>query len=92
MALEPQRENEGMKRSGPPDPLDFRVESVQLKCILPELSSSISTEPPLFLSKLLLPIAHTRQRNRLSSWNWNAGSWPSDSTRNTTLFTHVAPI
>lgn len=57
LALERQRENEGMRRSGPPDPLDFRVESVQLKCILPQLSSSNATEPPLFPSKLLLPTA-----------------------------------
>lgn len=39
-------------------PADFRVESVQLKCILLELSS-VSTEPPLSPSKLLLPT--TRQ-------------------------------
>lgn len=38
-------------------PADFRVESVQLKCILLELSGSISTEPPLSPSKLLLPTA-----------------------------------
>lgn len=38
-------------------PTGFRVESAQLKCILLELSSSISTEPPLSPSKLLLPTA-----------------------------------
>lgn len=38
-------------------PTDFRVESVQLKCILPERSSSLSTESPLSPPKLLLPTA-----------------------------------
>lgn len=53
-ALELQGENAQM-RSGSPDPKDFRMKSVQLKCILPEFSNSNSTEPPLSLSKPLLP-------------------------------------
>lgn len=74
-------------------PTDSRVENVQLKCILPEPSSSISTEPPLSLSELLLPTAQqvATKHAVVMEPECRVLALP-EGTRNTALFTHVALI
>lgn len=80
-------------RSGPSDPTDFRVENVQLKCILLEPGSSISTEPLLSLSKLLLPTAQQEATKQAVVMEPECGVLAlPNGTRNTALFTHVALI
>ncbi|KAL0629252.1 hypothetical protein AAY473_002577 [Plecturocebus cupreus] len=93
LLLSCKEKNQRMRRSGSPDPHRFQVENVQLKCILPEPSSSILTEPLLSPSELLLPTAQQAATKQTVVMEPECGVLAlPDGTRNTALFTHVALI
>lgn len=83
MALELQGENEGMRRSGPPDLHRFQGGKCSIKMCFCRASAAASQQSPHCLrGHCCCPQPSEQQPNRLSSWNRNAGSWPSHRTRN----------
>lgn len=78
LALELHRENEGMRRSGPPDPHKFQGGKCSIKMHFCRGSAAASQQSHHCLRlHCRCPQPGERLRNRLSSWNRNAGSWPS---------------
>lgn len=80
LALELQREHEGMRRSGPPEPHRFQGGKCAIKMHFCWGSVAASQQSHHCLRlHCCCPQPSKRQPNRLSSWNRNAGSGPTDA-------------
>lgn len=80
LALELQREYEGMRRSGPPDPHRFQGGKCTIKMHFCRSSAAASQQSHHCLPlHCCCPQPSKQQPKRLSSWNRNAGSGPTDA-------------